>query len=134
MEEGSVETSASPNSSNWSPPNIHEHIQRCTCTCDHMGYGNYLDYQGAHEIELPDVSGLSPLGLARVVSVASLELNGSAIRLHNGRESCLREDSLNSSGSSSKDESETTKDLALDLRMKHWCFVCCVLLLAAAAG
>ena len=41
--------SASPIPSNvtdWPPPlNIHEHISRCTCTCDHMGYGNYLDYQ-----------------------------------------------------------------------------------------
>lgn len=37
--------SASPNPADWPPPiNIHEHIQRCTCTCDHMGYGNYLDY------------------------------------------------------------------------------------------
>lgn len=21
------------------------HIQHCTCSCNHLGYGNYLDYQ-----------------------------------------------------------------------------------------
>ncbi|KAJ9579658.1 hypothetical protein L9F63_004681 [Diploptera punctata] len=24
---------------------IREHIQQCSCTCNHMGYGNYMDYQ-----------------------------------------------------------------------------------------
>ena len=24
---------------------IRQHIQQCTCTCNHMGYGNYMDYQ-----------------------------------------------------------------------------------------
>ena len=38
--------------SDWPPPplNIHEHISRCTCTCDHMGYGNYLDYQVKNKV------------------------------------------------------------------------------------
>ncbi|KAJ1529782.1 hypothetical protein ONE63_006528 [Megalurothrips usitatus] len=24
---------------------LQQHIQQCSCTCDHMGYGNYMDYQ-----------------------------------------------------------------------------------------
>jgi hypothetical protein len=24
---------------------IREHIQQCSCTCNHMGYGNFMDYQ-----------------------------------------------------------------------------------------
>ncbi|KAL0271010.1 UNVERIFIED_CONTAM: hypothetical protein PYX00_008256 [Menopon gallinae] len=24
---------------------IRQHIQQCTCTCNHMGYGNFMDYQ-----------------------------------------------------------------------------------------
>lgn len=30
---------------------LRRHIENCSCTCDHMGYGNYMDYQvapGAH--------------------------------------------------------------------------------------
>ncbi|KAG5887853.1 hypothetical protein JTB14_005619 [Gonioctena quinquepunctata] len=26
-------------------PELRQHIQNCTCQCDHMGYGNFLDYQ-----------------------------------------------------------------------------------------
>ncbi|BET03247.1 Dipeptidase [Nesidiocoris tenuis] len=25
---------------------LRHHIQHCACTCNHMGYGNYMDYQG----------------------------------------------------------------------------------------
>lgn len=24
---------------------MRRHIQACACTCNHMGYGNYMDYQ-----------------------------------------------------------------------------------------
>lgn len=24
---------------------LHNHIKHCTCSCNHMGYGNYMDYQ-----------------------------------------------------------------------------------------
>lgn len=24
---------------------LEDHIKHCTCTCNHMGYGNYMDYQ-----------------------------------------------------------------------------------------
>ncbi|CAF4822320.1 unnamed protein product [Pieris macdunnoughi] len=26
---------------------LRRHIESCACTCDHMGYGNYMDYQVA---------------------------------------------------------------------------------------
>lgn len=26
---------------------LRRHIENCACTCDHMGYGNYMDYQVA---------------------------------------------------------------------------------------
>lgn len=26
-------------------PELRRHIQTCPCSCDHMGYGNFLDYQ-----------------------------------------------------------------------------------------
>lgn len=26
-------------------PELLQHIRECPCPCDHMGYGNYLDYQ-----------------------------------------------------------------------------------------
>lgn len=26
---------------------LRRHIETCQCTCDHMGYGNYMDYQVA---------------------------------------------------------------------------------------
>ncbi|KAI5718647.1 hypothetical protein M8J77_024554 [Diaphorina citri] len=26
-------------------PDLQYHIQHCTCTCNHMGYGNFSDYQ-----------------------------------------------------------------------------------------
>lgn len=56
-----VESSTSPTRwvQNWSPGLDHSnyevaydidldlqyHIQHCPCTCNHLGYGNYLDYQ-----------------------------------------------------------------------------------------
>ncbi len=46
MEEGMGQSASPIPTADWPPPvDIQEHIQRCTCTCDHMGYGNYLDYQ-----------------------------------------------------------------------------------------
>ncbi|KAH0950409.1 hypothetical protein HN011_001402 [Eciton burchellii] len=29
---------------------MRRHIQACACTCNHMGYGNYMDYQVSIEI------------------------------------------------------------------------------------
>ncbi|KAL1450836.1 hypothetical protein WDU94_003151 [Cyamophila willieti] len=26
-------------------PDLQYHIQHCTCSCNHMGYGNFSDYQ-----------------------------------------------------------------------------------------
>ncbi|XKL63748.1 hypothetical protein PGB90_006112 [Kerria lacca] len=62
-----VESSTSPTRwvQNWSPGLDHSnyevaydidldlqyHIQHCPCTCNHLGYGNYLDYQAACGIE-----------------------------------------------------------------------------------
>ncbi|XP_048267991.1 dipeptidase 1 [Bombus terrestris] len=35
---------------------MRRHIQACACTCNHMGYGNYMDYQTTCLTELPDVA------------------------------------------------------------------------------
>ncbi|XP_051170675.1 dipeptidase 1-like [Leptopilina boulardi] len=35
---------------------MQRHIQACACTCNHMGYGNYMDYQTTCLTELPDVA------------------------------------------------------------------------------
>uniref|UniRef100_A0A8D9EXR7 Dipeptidase n=1 Tax=Cacopsylla melanoneura TaxID=428564 RepID=A0A8D9EXR7_9HEMI len=31
-------------------PDLQYHIQHCTCSCNHMGYGNFSDYQVAHGV------------------------------------------------------------------------------------
>ncbi|GLH01393.1 Uncharacterized protein GBIM_07547 [Gryllus bimaculatus] len=38
---------AAPGSSEWGDIelDIRQHIQQCSCTCNHMGYGNFMDYQ-----------------------------------------------------------------------------------------
>lgn len=33
---------------------LQDHIKHCSCSCNHMGYGNYMDYQvyrGGHETQ-----------------------------------------------------------------------------------
>lgn len=34
-------------------PELRQHIQSCPCPCDHMGYGNFLDYQVSATQSLP---------------------------------------------------------------------------------
>ncbi|XP_046431259.1 dipeptidase 1-like isoform X1 [Neodiprion fabricii] len=36
--------------------NMQRHVEGCPCTCNHMGYGNYMDYQRTCLTELPDVT------------------------------------------------------------------------------
>lgn len=33
---------------------MRRHIQACACTCNHMGYGNYMDYQVIRQFALID--------------------------------------------------------------------------------
>nr|XP_023012372.1 dipeptidase 1-like isoform X1 [Leptinotarsa decemlineata] len=48
----------------WLPPppldpELRHHIQNCPCRCDHMGYGNFLDYQiqpCPHELQIRETS------------------------------------------------------------------------------
>lgn len=36
---------------------MRRHIQACACTCNHMGYGNYMDYQVGQD----DVASIPPI-------------------------------------------------------------------------
>lgn len=33
-------------------PDLRNHIEHCQCTCNHMGYGNFLDYQVHFQIRM----------------------------------------------------------------------------------
>lgn len=52
---------------------LRRHIENCACTCDHMGYGNYMDYQvapGAHACMCRAIT--SPHAHVRVARALSL--------------------------------------------------------------
>nr|XP_022920929.1 dipeptidase 1-like isoform X2 [Onthophagus taurus] len=51
---GSSRTTARVHLDPWNlDPELRHHIENCPCSCDHMGYGNFLDYQSYQQQDLP---------------------------------------------------------------------------------
>ncbi|XP_046660577.1 dipeptidase 1-like [Homalodisca vitripennis] len=94
---------------------LRHHIQHCACTCNHMGYGNYMDYQ-----------------------TTCLSEHGPPVRLINGAIRCNGQARtlLATAGSISSSNSSEEVKAVLEVRLRPWVITClaCLLLTALALG
>ncbi|XP_024080823.1 dipeptidase 1-like isoform X2 [Cimex lectularius] len=94
---------------------LRHHIQHCACTCNHMGYGNYMDYQV--QMEMCRAQCMSEMAGARMV-------NGSA--RFNCQSRALIPTARGSVTSSSSDEER--------LELRPWVVACLMVVVVAGIG
>ncbi|XP_054288246.1 dipeptidase 1-like isoform X3 [Macrosteles quadrilineatus] len=95
---------------------LRHHIQHCACTCNHMGYGNYMDYQ-----------------FIRSAETTCMSEHGPPVRLLNGAVRCNGQARtlLATAGSISSSDSSDDVKAILEVRLRPWVVTCLVCLLVA---